>query len=450
MNSHNIPLLLIIFLLFFSYSCQQKAAPEELPNIVLLIGDDQGYPYFGFMGADYVQTPHMDQLARSGLLFKYGYVPDNHCRPSLATLMTGIQPVEYQNRVEELLVEKGIKEEERKEFEQHAMQYFETLPKLLAQKGYKSFQGGKWWEYNYQNGGFTHGMTKGWTPEDQKQGDKRSNQLMGGEGLDLARVTMQPIYDFITENKDDPFFIWYAPQLPHYPFDAPDKYYNIYKNKDMSESAKRYYANCTWFDEGVGELQMFLRKQGEFKNTLFIYVNDNGWEQDPDQEFRHDSLRWHKGGDKGKTALHDQSFRTPIIFSWYGKINPGGISRALIHSADIPATILDYVGIKPPENYFGTSYRSLLNGTHGNMRVSIAGRVNVMRSEEDMMGKQIEGYWYKNRDGWFYSTNLTTGEKLLLAAWGGRATQTNQVKARPDLVAKFEEEIAGWKRRYVK
>ena len=58
---------------------------EQLPNIILLVGDDQGYPYFGFMGADFVHTPNMDQLAANGVLFTDGYVSDNHCRPSLQT-----------------------------------------------------------------------------------------------------------------------------------------------------------------------------------------------------------------------------------------------------------------------------------------------------------------------------------------------------------------------------
>jgi len=52
-----------------------------------------------------------------------------------------------------------------------AMQYFETLPTHLKEKGYLSFQGGKWWEFNYQNGGFTHGMTTGWTEADRKKGN---------------------------------------------------------------------------------------------------------------------------------------------------------------------------------------------------------------------------------------------------------------------------------------
>ena len=61
-----------------------------------------------------------------------------------------------------------------------------------------------------------------------------------------------------------------------------DIYYNIYKDKDLTESAKRYYANCTWLDDGVGVLISYLREKGEFENTLFVYVNDNGWEQNPD------------------------------------------------------------------------------------------------------------------------------------------------------------------------
>ena len=75
----------------------------ELPNIVLLVGDDQGYPYFGFMGADYVYTPNMDSLANSGVLFTNGYVPENHCRPSLQTLMTGTLPIDYAKKSDSIM-----------------------------------------------------------------------------------------------------------------------------------------------------------------------------------------------------------------------------------------------------------------------------------------------------------------------------------------------------------
>ena len=96
-------LLFSIFLIFLFLSCSEIIKTSEnhseneirLPNIILIVGDDQGYPYFGFMGADYVHTPNMDSLAMSGVLFTNGYVPENHCRPSLQTLVTGILPTAF-------------------------------------------------------------------------------------------------------------------------------------------------------------------------------------------------------------------------------------------------------------------------------------------------------------------------------------------------------------------
>lgn len=441
-------------------ACQQpssKAEEEkivELPNIILLVGDDQGYPYFGFMGADYVQTPNMDTLASSGTLFTNGYVPDNHCRPSLQTLMTSTLPIDYNKEVTTLLQKelsnKRFQSEEQQkkwesEFRFHAMQYFETLPKILAKKGYISFQGGKWWEYNYQNGGFTEGMTTGWTDEDRKNGGKWFKQFMGGSGLELARATMQPVYDFIDKNADQPFFIWFAPELPHYPFDAPDKYYNLYKDKEMTESAKRYYANCTWFDDGVGALINYIKEKGEFDNTLFIYVNDNGWEQQPDQEFRHDSLRWHNGGDKGKLSMFDQSFRTPIIFSWTGQIKANQVKSDLIHSADIPATILEYLKIPIPDTYFGKSYKGIIEGNALNARTEIIGNITQTRWEGDMMGRKLEGYWLRNKD-WFFNWNATDQVKMLYNMNDDPFNHLNLADSQAELVTEFSNKISIWKK----
>lgn len=445
--------VIILFLLIFS--CKNEVKQElqnsidvEKPNIILLVGDDQGYPYFGFMGADYVQTPNMDKLAASGTLFTEGYVPQNHCRPSLQTLMTGTLPINHEQHIAQLIKEKQIPEDSIVGFKHHAMQYFNTLPRILKKKGYNSFQGGKWWEFNYQNGGFDDGMTKGW-----KKGDKQNKdwflQFMGGDGRQLARATMQPVYDFVDANKNDPFFIWFAPELPHYPFDAPDKYYNIYKDENMTESAKRYYANCTWFDDGVGELVRYLKEQGEFDNTLFVYVNDNGWEQEPHQEFRSDSLRWHNGGDKGKLSVYDQSFRTPIIFSWKDKIEAGAKSKALMHSADIPATILDYLDMEIPEDYYGKSYKTLIEDTSKTNRDIIIGQATQMRSEDDMMGMKIKAYWARTND-WFFQWNLTLETIALFDMNTDPRNDTNLAETYPEKVKAFQEKIEAWKLERIK
>ena len=447
--------LFILLVACTNQTTKSEVSSEKLPNVVLLVGDDQGYPYFGFMGADYVETPNMDILANSGTLFTNGYVPDNHCRPSLATLMTGVLPIQYEKEAalkkEELMTSEtylALDQEGQAtwnaEYPFQSMNYFTTLPEILATKGYLSFQGGKWWEFNYQNGGFTHGMTEGWTPHDKENGGKWFKQFMGGSGLELARATMQPAYDFIDLAGDTPFFLWYAPELPHYPFDAPDKYYSIYADQDMTESAKRYYANCTWFDDGVGELIRYLKEKGKFENTLFIYVNDNGWEQEPDQEFRHDSLRWHNGGDKGKLSLFDQSFRSPIIFSWQGKIQLGQRRTDLIHSADIPATILDYVGFEVPEGYYGTSYREVLDGEVANPRDKIMGNITQTRWEGDMMGRKLDGYWIRTPD-WFYSYNATDSVHSLYNMVEDAKNNNNLAEVESGLTLDFYTEVQAYR-----
>ena len=111
-----------------------------------------------------------------------------------------------------------------------------TLPRELAKAGYLSMQTGKWWQGSYKRGGFTHGMTEG-----SRHGDV---------GLDIGRKTMQPIYDFISTARaqDKPFFIWYAPMMPHEPHDPPEILVEKYRELAPSPSVAAYWAMCEWFD----------------------------------------------------------------------------------------------------------------------------------------------------------------------------------------------------------
>ena len=445
--------LLIIPLTFVLIICScnhQNAKQNAKPNVILIIGDDHGYPYFGFMGSEIVKTPHMDTLASSGVLFTNGYVPDNHCRPALQSLVTGILPYNYNQKRDSLKQEKKSedfylkmnaksKDDWESNFDYHALQYFQTMPKELSKLGYKSFQSGKWWEYHYKYGGFTHGMTSGWVREN-RDGRNWFQQFMGGEGTDIGRVTNEPVFDFIKKNKSNPFFIWYAPQLPHYPFDAPNKYRELYLGKGYSKSAVEYYANCTWFDDSVGELFKFLKDHDLYDNTLFVYVNDNGWEQEPKQEFFDDPMRSHNGGDKGKLSIFDQSFRTPIIFSWKNKISPDIKVSSLIHSADIPATILDFAGTNKPKMNHGLSYKDVIEGKVQEHRNIIIGNSNKIRDDQDPMGRDVETYWGRDKN-WFYKSNLTDQTNALYNIIDDPFCTKNVIKNNPDIVQKFTNQI---------
>ena len=127
-------LILFLFLLFSCGRNNSVLKNKQLPNIILIIGDDHGYPYFGFMGSKNVRTPNMDSLAKNGTVFTNGYVPDNHCRPTLRSLITGLLPTEYKKIEQKIKSDKMMEdsflmmsETEKIEwinnFEYHSLQY---------------------------------------------------------------------------------------------------------------------------------------------------------------------------------------------------------------------------------------------------------------------------------------------------------------------------------------
>ena len=148
--------------------------------------------------------------------------------------------------------------------------------------------------------------------------------------------------------------------FPHTPFNPPSDLLEIYKDLDISESAKVYYAMCTWFDRSLGEFLKFLRKENELDNTLLIYINDNGWQQDPDEDYTN-SLEYSTiGGPKGKKSLYDFGYRTPIIFNKKNDIKGGLRSDELVSSIDVFTTILDYANSNIPKYLTGKSLVNLI------------------------------------------------------------------------------------------
>lgn len=453
------PYLFLLVLLISCTSQPKKEASDttqRLPNIVLIVADDLGYPYAGFMGDTLVQTPNLDKLAAMGTVFTTGMVTESHCAPSLRTIITGLHCEEF-DRIQEATrimirdsATEGLSREDsaiwEQEFQWKSMPFFKTLPNYLAEKGYASFQGGKWWEFNYQNGGFTHGMSTGWTKEDRKSPDF-FYKLMGNEGLKLGRVTNQPVYDFIEEVGEQPFFVWYAPDLPHYPLNAPDNYYSLYKEKDITESAKRYYANVSWFDEEVGEVMNHFEERGLMEQTLFIYVNDNGWDQEPDAEYRYDSLRWHNGGPKGKGSYYDQTFRTPIIFTWKGTLPSAQVKNELISSMDLLPTILDYVAIQQDKTLSGRSLRANIESGSDQGRDLLIGRLTQLFDPDDpsFMGQPAEGFWIRT-PSYHYVWDIGNDKELLFDMVKDPGNTANIVASHPELVADFKKRMLEWKK----
>jgi len=318
-----------------------SAAEPVRPNIVLIISDDQAWTDYGFMGHKHIRTPNLDRLAAESQCFTRGYVPSSLCCPSLASMITGLYPHQHKITSNDPPQSAPRGSEAylagRRQFSSF-MEQAHTLPRILAQHGYLSFQTGKWWQGHFSSGGFTHGMSLG----DESKGGRH-----GDAGLDIGRKTMFPMFDFMerSQKQHKPFFLWYAPMLPHDPHTPPKRLAESYQDKAPSPAVADYWAMVQWFDETCGELLTRIERSGEADNTIVIYLADNGWIQDPAAK---------KYAPKSKQSPYDGGLRTPILIRWPGKIKPQKSSE-LAMSIDLAPTILAALGIKPPADLPGVN-----------------------------------------------------------------------------------------------
>ena len=322
------------------YIAMLSGVMASSPNILLIISDDQSWTDYSFMGHPDIKTPHIDKFAKESVLFKRGYVPTALCRPSLATLLTGHYASTHKitgNDPSPKYAERNSKlYNERRAKIISFIDNFDTLPQLLSTRNYLSHQSGKYWEGNYKRAGFTHGMTRGFPQPGGRHGD---------DGLKIGRTGMKPIKDFIKIAKKDkkPYFLWYAPFLPHTPHNPPQRLLKKYTKEGRSIHIAKYYAMCEWFDETCGDLLKIIDENGDRENTLVVYVTDNGWIQNPD-----------RGGydARSKQTPFEGGIRTPIMFRWPSKIKPQERDE-LVSSIDIVPTILAASNVKVPENLPG-------------------------------------------------------------------------------------------------
>ena len=334
----------------------QPKLPEN-PNVVLIISDDQAWTDYSFMAHPVIKTPRLDQLARESATFTRGYVPQALCRSSLATLVSGLYPRHHQITGNDPTplgpnAKPGAYQELRNQLIAN-IDRIDTVPRMLQEKGYLSHQSGKWWEGHYSRGGFTHGMTHG----DPKRGGRH-----GDVGLQIGRQGLDPVHDFIKEAKSQqkPFFVWYAPFLPHTPHNPPERFLTKYTAEGRPLQLAKYYAMCEWFDETCGQLLDIIDDEGLRKNTVVIYVTDNGWiQRTPEMDL---GPAWRSSyAPKSKQSANEGGIRTPIMVRWPGQVRPGNRSQ-LVSSIDIAPTILELAGLKKKDNMFGKNLVDVAQG----------------------------------------------------------------------------------------
>ena len=423
----------LIVLAHFTVATLRAAAR---PNIVLILSDDQAWNDYSFMGHEVIETPHLDKLAAESATFTRGYVPTALCRPSLMTIITGLyasqhgvtgnDPNPNTPELRSALISK--------------IDQCPTVPKLLGDLGYLSHQSGKWWEGNFTRGGFTHGMTRGFPTKGGRHGD---------DGLKIGRTGMTPVFDFIDEatEADKPFFVWYAPFLPHTPHNPPARLLKKYTSEGRSSFEARYYAMCDWFDETCGELVGYLDQKKLRENTLIIYVTDNGWIQSPN-----------KGGyaPRSKQSANEGGIRTPIMFNWPGKIKPSKHDE-LISSIDLMPTMLSAAGATIPANLPGLNLMPVVRDGKTLERNMVFGEgcahdvLDLDDHEATLLYRWcIEGKWkllltYDGKVSKYTSTHARTEKRpQLYDLLADPSEEQNLAAQHPDIVARLVGQIDGW------
>ena len=327
---------LLLYIVFGGIAVMAK----DKPNVVFILSDDQSWDDYGFMGHPHLKTPNLDQLAGEGLVYERGYTTAAICRPSLASIVTGLYPHQTGVRGNRPFMGEGVDHRQlrrNKKLWPLAQEQSKTMTATLAHapsmvrqlqdNGYATLQTGKWWE-----------------------GDPRDHGFDEGCGHQIGRKTMEPIHNFVdkAQKNGQPFFIWYAVFLPHTPHNAPDRHYLKYKDLAPNESTARYWANVAWLDETCGQLVDFLKEKNLYDNTLFVFTADNGWRPDPNQ------VSWYA---RSKKEPFEAGVRTPIFLTHKNKITPGRDKTTLASNIDIAPTILKACGIEPDTAMLGLDLR---------------------------------------------------------------------------------------------
>lgn len=323
-----------------------SAPARRQPNVLLIVSDDHAWADYGFMGHPHIQTPNLDRLAARSLTFQRGYSPVPLCRPSLASIATGLYP--HQHGVtgnDPALPDKRVNAMAARGNPQFARYYAtivanfrqrQNVVRDLVGRGYLAFETGKWWEGDpVKTAGFTHAMTQG-----EAKGSRH-----GDVGLDIGRKGLDPIYRFLDQAGDRPWLVWYAPMLPHAPHTPPADLLQKYLEIAPSPPVAHYWASVEWFDRTCGELLDRLDQRGQRSNTIVLYTADNGWIQNP--------AKTNVFAPRSKLTPYEGGVRTPILISWPGRVPPRLDTEHLASNLDLWPTLAALLEVPRPANLPG-------------------------------------------------------------------------------------------------
>jgi arylsulfatase A-like enzyme len=319
-------ILLFISIVVVSHS-------QSKPNIVLIVADDLGYYDVGFTGSKIYETPHLDALAKQGMIFDNAYAGAGNCAPSRACLMSG----RYTPRHGVYAVgstTRGPKKEMKVVPVKNTNDLagsFVTVAEALKQQGYATGLFGKW---HLGKTAATKPTAQGFDVYfDSRENNPNKKREEPKDPKGIYSLTDSAIA-FMQRNKHKPLFAFLSHHAIHSNIEAKPSTIERFKKKGLDNKAALYAACIFDLDESIGLLMGWLKKSGLDKNTLVIFTSDNGATQQSSQE----PLRGNKG------SYYEGGIREPFIAYWPGMIKKGLQNSTPIINLDLYPTFLTAAG----------------------------------------------------------------------------------------------------------
>ncbi len=366
-----INLFLFLLLSIFIFSCSTK---KQQPNIVFILVDDLGWADVKCnFPESFYDTPNIDKMAEKGVRFTNAYAANPVCSPTRAALMTGKHP----NRVDITDWIPGDDPKKRpllgpQDRNELALEET-TIAEKLKENGYKTCFIGKWHlgdtGFFPENQGFDiniGGHHRGSPPGGYYSPYKNPKLTDGPEGEYLTdRLTTEGI-NFITENRDNPFFLYLAFYTVHTPIQASKKFIEEYRAKreglnitevphkregegwtKLLQENAAFASMVASMDENVGRVLQTLKEQGLDKNTWIIFTSDNGGLS---TLYRKNAPTSNGPLRAGKGWCYEGGIRVPLIIEGPGVVNPGRTTDQPAVSMDYFTTILNIAGVEHSDN----------------------------------------------------------------------------------------------------
>lgn len=345
-SRHSLPLrwscAIVLVTLVIPY-LETLAAANPQPNIILILADDLGYADLGCTGSESYQTPHIDELAKTGMYFSRAYASHSTCLPSRAAILTGKSPAR-------LNIVSHAAELARDEY---------TLGEALQNADYKTGFIGKWHVGKHgrsgpREQGFDSVVASNYAGQPgsyffpfKKVGDRRSARFnvpdLESYGPDafLTECIGAEAVKFIEANENRPFFLYMSHYAVHTPIQAKsekvEKYRRLIK-PDARQSNAEYAALVEHFDEAVGQVLNAVRENGLEDNTIVIFFSDNGG-------VVNHGITSNAPLRDGKKTFYEGGIRVPLIVRWPGVTQPEEVCQEPVIGHDLYPTILRMAGI---------------------------------------------------------------------------------------------------------